>query len=256
VRIGSLFSGVGGFELGLEWAGVGETVFQVESDPYALAVLEQHWPDVPRFTDVRSAGAHNLPPVDVLCGGFPCQDISLIGDGAGLAGERSGLWSEFERIIEELEPEYVAIENVAVLRRRGMGGVLRALMALGYDAEWHCIPASHVGAPHPRDRLFIVAYRRGPRLQGHARHVARAGEGTVATGPVAAARLLRGRASRTTSREQWATEPDVGRVAYGAPALVDRLRCIGNAVVPHVAEYVGRNILLRIAADRAIPLAA
>ena len=101
VKIGSLFSGIGGLELGLEWAGVGHTVWQVERDPFCRSILARHWPSAARFDDVRTVGAHNLEPVDVICGGFPCQDISYAGKGLGLAGERSGLWYEFARIIGE-----------------------------------------------------------------------------------------------------------------------------------------------------------
>jgi len=155
--VGSLFAGIGGIELGLERAGM-KVVWQVEKDPYALAVLEKHWPSVKRYADVREVGARNLAPVDLICGGFPCQDISNAGKRKGIAGERSGLWKEFARIIEEIRPRWTLIENVPALRSRGMEVVLRDLSARGYDAEWDCIPASAFGAPHRRDRLFVVAY--------------------------------------------------------------------------------------------------
>ena len=161
MRIGSLFSGVGGLELGLEWAGVGHTVWQVEKDPYARAVLAKHWPDATRYDDVCTVGAHNLEPVDVICGGFPCQDISYAGKGAGLAGARSGLWYEFARIVGELGPRFVVVENVAALLTRGIDAVLGTLADLGYDAEWSTLRASDVGAPHRRERVFLVAYARG-----------------------------------------------------------------------------------------------
>src|SRR3990167_10929952 len=131
MRIGSLFSGIGGLELGLEWAGVGRTVWQVELDPYCRAVLAKHWPDAQRFTDVRDCNSTNLPPVDVLCGGFPCQDISDAGKRAGITGARSGLWSEFARIIRELRPRYVVVENVRALLVRGIDTVLGDLAAAG-----------------------------------------------------------------------------------------------------------------------------
>lgn len=158
MRIGSLFSGIGGLELGLEWAGLGHVVWQVEQDEFCRSVLAKHWPDAERFDDVRTVGAHCLAPVDLICGGFPCQDLSYAGKGAGLAGARSGLWSEYRRIVGELRPRFVVVENVAALLARGLGDVLGDLAALGYDAEWHCLRASDVGAPHRRDRLFIVAY--------------------------------------------------------------------------------------------------
>lgn len=159
LRLGSLFSGIGGLDIGLERAGM-RTVFQVERDEYARRVLERHWPDVPRFDDVRAVRAHNLPPCDVLAGGFPCQDVSNAGSRAGLDGDRSGLWGEFARLVRELRPRFVVVENVAALVVRGLDRVLGDLADLGFDAEWTCLRASDVGAPHIRARLFIVAYAR------------------------------------------------------------------------------------------------
>lgn len=156
--IGSLFSGIGGLELGLELAGVGHTVWQVECDPFCQQVLAKHWPKTERFDDVRNVGKHNLKYVDVICGGFPCQDISFAGKGAGLAGERSGLWSEYLRIVGEIRPRFVVVENVAALRQRGLDVVLGNLAEAGYDAIWFPLRASDVGAPHRRERLFILAY--------------------------------------------------------------------------------------------------
>lgn len=169
--IGSLFSGIGGLELGLEWAGVGHTVWQVEREPFCRAVLAKHWPDAERFDDVTTVGAHNLAPVEVICGGFPCQDISYAGRGAGLAGERSGLWYEYARIVRELRPRFVVVENVSALLTRGLDAVLGTLASLGYDAEWSCVRASDVGARHRRERVFIVAWlgdadSRGRRAHG------------------------------------------------------------------------------------------
>ncbi len=155
-----LFSGIGGFSLGLERAGM-RTVAFCEIEPYARHVLTKHWPDVPCYDDVRTLTAARLRAdgisVDVICGGFPCQDISTAGKGAGIDGERSGLWREYSRLIGELRPGHVIVENVAALLGRGLDRVLGDLAAIGYDAEWHCIPASAVGAPHRRDRLWLVA---------------------------------------------------------------------------------------------------
>lgn len=156
--IGSLFSGIGGLELGLEWAGLGRVTWQVEKDAYCRQILAKHWPDAVRHADVRAVGAHNLSRVDVLCGGFPCQDISIAGKGAGLSGARSGLWSEYARLVRELRPRIVVVENVAALVVRGLDRVLCDLAACGYDAIWFPLRASDVGAPHLRERLFIVAY--------------------------------------------------------------------------------------------------
>jgi DNA (cytosine-5)-methyltransferase 1 len=160
MRVLDLFSGIGGFSLGLERAGM-KTVAFCEIEPFARRVLAKHWPGVPIYDDVRALTGELLwadgIAVDVICGGFPCQDISQAGKRAGLAGERSGLWREFARLIGELRPRYVIVENVAALLGRGLGDVLGDLATLGYDAEWHCIPASAVGAPHRRDRIWIVA---------------------------------------------------------------------------------------------------
>lgn len=165
VRIGSLFSGIGGLELGLECAlrdgGFDvETTWQCEQDPWCRGILARHWPSAVRYDDVRGVGAGNAPRVDVLCGGFPCQDVSYAGKGAGLAGERSGLWYEFARIVRELRPRIVVVENVAALASRGLDTVLGSLSEAGYDAVWFDVRASDVGAPHRRERLFIVAWRR------------------------------------------------------------------------------------------------
>lgn len=161
MRVLDLFSGIGGFSLGLERAGH-KTVAFCEFDKKAQLVLKKHWPDLPIYDDVRTLTKeklHNdgIKEIDIICGGFPCQDISLAGKGAGLAGERSGLWTEFHRLIKEIQPKYAIIENVAALRSRGLDQVLRSLAEIGYDAEWHCIPAAAVGAPHRRDRVWIVA---------------------------------------------------------------------------------------------------
>jgi DNA (cytosine-5)-methyltransferase 1 len=161
MKVLDLFSGIGGFSLGLERAGM-ETVAFCEIDKKCHKVLKKHWPDVPIFDDVSTLTKEKLDErsitVDVICGGFPCQDLSVAGTGKGLEGSRSGLWFEYGRIISELRPRYVIVENVSALLNRGLDQVLGQLAQIGYDAEWHCIPASAVGAPHRRDRLWIVAY--------------------------------------------------------------------------------------------------
>lgn len=161
MKIGSLFSGVGGLELGLELAGAGTVAWQVECDPFCREVLARRWPEAVRYDDVRTVGKHNLPPVDLLCGGFPCQDLSYAGKGAGLDGERSGLWREYARLVGELRPRFVVVENVSALLARGVGRVLGDLAALGYDAAWQSVRAADAGAPHRRERLFIIAWRGG-----------------------------------------------------------------------------------------------
>jgi DNA (cytosine-5)-methyltransferase 1 len=268
LTFGSLFAGIGGIDLGLERAGM-RCEWQVEIDDYATRVLAKHWPNVPRYRDVRACGADNLSRVDLIAGGFPCQDISDAGQRRGLAGSRSGLWSEFARIIRELRPRYVLVENVAALLHRGVESVLGELAALGYDAEWQCIPAAAIGAPHLRNRLFIVAYADSQRQSQRSGNVAqkrrRAGDGREAT-LVYPDRNTTRRESQSTDeaagrglpylserfsggRGSWRIEPDVDRVAHGVPARVDRLRGLGNAVVPQAAEYVGRLIQEHAHAD-------
>ena len=264
--VGSLFSGIGGLELGLERAIPGsKTVWQVEQDPYARAVLAKHWPEARRYEDVRQVGAHNLEPVDICIGGFPCQDISKAGKREGITGSRSGLWTEYARIIRELRPRFVVVENVAALLNGGLDRVLGDLASLGYDAVWDCIPAAAVGAHHRRDRIFVVAYAEGLRCIGgsEANFVerkqeqleARRQEGQnlrgelirccedVADGVSVSAKEASWLFRRSLeSARPWEPEPQLGRVADGVPARVDRLRCLGNAVVPQVAEVIGRVV--------------
>jgi DNA (cytosine-5)-methyltransferase 1 len=267
MRVLDLFSGIGAFSLGLERAGM-KTISFCEIDPFCRRVLAKHWPGVRCYHDVRELSAQHLTAdgigsIDVICGGFPCQDISVAGRGAGINGARSGLWSEYARLIGEIRPRYVIVENVAALLGRGLGDVLGDLAALGYDAEWHCIPASAVGAPHIRDRIWIVAYadRRGWREQGD---VCEAQIGGPATGHT----LRRGSYVADTDRTRlalrdgrdltrwarasvagddwWAVEPDVGRVVDGPAGKVDRrkrLIGLGNSLVPQIPELIGRAIM-------------
>ena len=232
ITFGSLFAGIGGFDLGFERAGM-KCMWQVEIDDYATKVLKKNFPTVHRERDIRQCGKHNLASVNVICGGFPCQDISYAGAGAGLAGERSGLFFEAIRVVRELRPRAVVLENVAALLTRGLDAVLGTLAAIGYDAEWHCIPAAAVGAPHIRDRLFVLAYSGCERSRG----------------PEAVdwhETIGNERIKNTAGGGWWQAEPAVGRVANGIPSRVDRLRGLGNAVVPQVAEFAGRMVLDKI----------
>jgi len=161
ITIGSLFSGIGGFELGLE-RGIPEsqTIWQVEENPFCQSILKKHWPNSQLFDDVRQVGV-NLPRVDIICGGFPCQDISIAGKRGGIyAGRKSSLWWEMWRIIGLLVPQVAIIENVPALTFRDGGGwtVMSSLAKIGFDAEWVNISARDFGAPHKRERIFIVAY--------------------------------------------------------------------------------------------------
>lgn len=155
-----IFSGIGGFSLGLEKAGM-QTVAFCEINPFCQKILKKHWTSVPVFSDVSALTAEDfatLPKIDVIVGGFPCQDISCAGKQTGISGKRSGLWKEFRRLIDAIKPSYAIIENVANLRGNGLVTVLQDLWEIGYNAEWHCIPASAFGAPHRRDRIWIIAY--------------------------------------------------------------------------------------------------
>jgi DNA (cytosine-5)-methyltransferase 1 len=336
--MGSLFAGIGGFDLGFERAGF-KTVWQVEIDPYCQKVLAKNFPEAERFGDVRECGSHNLKPVDVICGGFPCQDISNAGKRAGIEGERSGLWGEYARIISELRPKFVLVENVAALLGRGMGRVLGDLAEIGYDGEWEIISAADVGAPHLRERVWIMAYPKhserrqdassrrrvawqnplpqgqegsgrfescseelayppsercgeegelrcnesaqrsagrgeevadtdNPRLEGwdgdELRQRARewlAGQGcSCAVADASEQRRNRWlhwscgwerepeealHDARGGGREEaWMSIPEslLGRVANGVPARVDRLRGLGNAVVPQIPEMIAHRI--------------
>jgi DNA (cytosine-5)-methyltransferase 1 len=272
---GSLFSGIGGFDLGFQRAGI-ETAWQVEINSYCRRVLERHFPNAVRFEDIRTVGSHNLPKVDILSGGFPCQDISNAGKRAGIDGERSGLWSEYARIIRELRPKYVVVENVSALLVRGIERVLGDLATCGYDAEWNCIRASDVGAPHRRERVWIVAYADSGRYFHGQTSIFAAKRGLnafrkfIASGKdVANAKCNRSAKwmagsirwkegntripfnsgkPRTWTQDigtvdWWATEPNVGRVANGVSSRVDRLKGLGNAIIPQIAEYIGRSII-------------
>lgn len=155
-----LFSGIGGFALGAEWAGMQfDAHYYSEVDPYAIKVYEKRFPGAIALGDIRAIRGAALPASDwIIAGGFPCQDISVAGKGAGLAGERSGLWYEYARLIGELRPRYAIMENVGALTFRGLDAVLGSLAEIGYDCEWRDIRASDVGAPHRRERIWIVAY--------------------------------------------------------------------------------------------------
>jgi DNA (cytosine-5)-methyltransferase 1 len=324
----SLFAGIGGLDLGLEWAGM-TVIGQVESDPFCRSVLAAHWPEVPRHAEVRTCVDWWLgqprPTVDVVAGGFPCQPVSQAGAKQAQKDPR-WLWPHMAAVIAALRPAWVIAENVPGLLRRGFGDVLRDLATIGFDAEWDCVPAAAVGAPHLRDRVFIVARlqrpqsvahthgdglegkpqsdlgtptrvpaplghdadgrgrvvantegdRRGAGGPGRPEHDAAAGQGV--TPPGLADTDGRRRPARSESwpgdrpepsrgdprdmahpdrpgpqrprifraaphRDEWPTEPGVRRVANGVPHQMDRLRSLGNAVVPQVAEHIGRLVM-------------
>lgn len=236
MRIGSLFAGIGGLELGLEMSGLGHTVWQVEQSEFCRGVLARHWPRAERFRDVREVGARNLSQVDIVCGGFPCQDISSAGKGEGLSGSRSGLWFEYARIIEELGPRWVVVENVASGAKKWVDQVSSHLGELGYGTLPIPISAADVGAPHLRRRVFIVAYsdKERVRLKQGGRERACWPYPIQPVGP-----RQEGFASRSQS---WETLAHICGAGDGVPDRVERLAALGNAVVPQCAEVVGHVI--------------
>ena len=228
----SLFAGIGGLELGLERAGM-HIVGQVENHPHRRSILARHWPEVPRHDDVRTAipwwTRQPRPNVDLICGGFPCQDISNAhtnGKRLALAGDRSGLWSAYRELVDELRPQWVLVENVAAWRR-WVPGVRSQLARLGYASLPMELPAGSFGAPHRRPRVFLVAHTHGHSEPLRAIHAE-----TSRLRPLPAA------------SGHW-RQPFTGpvRVDDGLPHRVDRLEALGNAVVPQVAEHIGRMIL-------------
>ena len=229
----------GGFSLGLERAGM-RTVAFCEIDPFCRRVLARHWPNVPCYDDVRTLTAARLAADGirpfVIAGGFPCQDISRAGNGGGLAGARSGLWSEFSRLIGELRPDYAVVENVAALLDRDMGTLCGDLAAVGYDAEWSTISACSLGAPHMRQRVFVVAYPNGEH-----------GQPRVWNSSARTYRPLQEIDGFESSRARWRARLANPSALYGGsdglPFGLDRNRAIGNSVAPAVAEIIGRAIM-------------
>jgi DNA (cytosine-5)-methyltransferase 1 len=229
----SLFAGIGGFDLGLERAGFSITG-QCEIDPFCRKVLEKHWPHVWRHDDVRTLTGQlvsdNCGRIDVICGGFPCQDISNAGRCAGIDGGRSGLWSEFARLIGDLRPKYVIVENVAALLGRGMGRVLGDLAACGLDAEWDCLPANAFGVRQARNRCFIVAYP-------HRRQQPKPYERTILRGKVAPSPFIDGQPVPNGMR--------VTKRASDGLDVARRISACANIVIPQVAEWIGHRIMER-----------
>ena len=330
-----LFSGIGGFALGAYWAGWRfDKHYFSEVDDYAIKVYQRRFPDAIPLGDIRNIGGkwlmaytasircktadqiakgvsqseieRRMPESErgsqewLITGGFPCQDISVAGKGEGIGGSRSGLWFEMWRLIRQLRPRYVIAENVGAITFRGLDRVLSSLAEIGYDAEWQDIRASDVGAPHRRERIWIVAYPKysgGREFTGQAGALQRAlsetkrekGTGSAGTSradvrnpnkqgkpaimsiDAEASRLPQDvadtdkvrlqqlsvepdrageqniskqsqRSSQNRCESQWATEPNVGRVAHGVPSRVDRLKALGNSIVPQIAEMLFRQI--------------
>lgn len=234
-----LFSGIGGLALGLERAGMRTAAF-CEREPYCRAVLQRHWPVVPCYDDVQTLNAGRLAAdgisVNAIAGGFPCQDISYAGYGAGLEGDRSGLWYQFARLIGELGPDVAIVENVSALLDRGMGAVLGTLSDLRYHALWDTVTACAVGHSHMRRRVFIVAYAH--RLNGWERF-----RDSFAREYRTLQTLDRFESARARESARLANPSELYRGADGLPFGMERNRAIGNAVPPSVAETIGRTVM-------------
>lgn len=270
ITVGSLFSGIGGIDLGLERAGM-EVKWQVESNPWCNKILAKHWPKVKRYGDIKNVKGEELESVDLVCGGFPCQPASQAGKRKGQSDER-WLWPEFYRIIREVRPRWVLAENVpgllSVNAGSAFGEVVGDLAQSGYCVEWDCISAAAVGAPHLRERIWIVAHtdhtregtpepkdnrkktqRTQPQPSRYSTNIPntkskrlerqrRSGENSIFNGTGQNITAFRS----NSGKEQWELEPAVGRVVDGVPKRVDRLRGLGNAVVPQIIEWIGERI--------------
>lgn len=303
ISVGGLFLGIGGIELGLERTGYFKTKWAVENDEFCRSIIRKHWPDIPIYGDIREIDWNAVPRVDMLTGGFPCQDISTANPrGKGIEGSRSGLWKEYAKAIGILRPKYALIENVPALANRGLNIVLADLAETGYDAEWFDLRASDFRALHKRERIFIVAYSDENRRVGEGLPILSGGshqdnprnKDGAAPDPIGNRRRknaveqhvslveVRGeiqqgrqaefitddwreRVQRFVERKIRRSEgfsafkdvrqvedlqgrPDIPEPLFrggrdGVPDWVDRIRALGNAVVPDCAEFIGEMIM-------------
>ena len=248
-----LFHGIGGFALGAYWAGMKfENHYCSDIEPYLVELYKKRFPDNIQLGDIREIDCEKLmADTDkrrkkssvqtrgnesekssrtdwIITGGFPCQDISVAGKGTGIRGSRSGLWFEMWRIIRDLRPRFAIMENVGALTFRGLTDVLGSLAEIGYDAEWQDIRAEDMGAPHRRERIWIVAYPASFSCNSRNENKSRQKE------------IQEKRSSG--DKGGWTVEPTVGRLAHGIPGRVDRLKGLGNSIVPQIAELLFRQI--------------
>jgi DNA (cytosine-5)-methyltransferase 1 len=255
-----LFSGIGGISLALsEWV---QTIAYCECDRYAQAVLLSRMltgdlDAAPIWDDIKTLTRLQLPEVDIISGGFPCQDISVAGAGVGLGGERSGLFYEIVRLAREIRPTFVFLENVPAIRTRGLREVVRAFTDIGYDCRWTCVSAAELGAPHLRKRWFLLAHSNGARELQSAWGKPEGRDGLSISGETGSnaaslggnerawglGRESKAESVHTLTNDWWTTEPNVGRVAHGVPQRVDRLRGLGNAVVPAQAREAFERLI-------------
>lgn len=249
-----LFSGIGGFSIAAERCGF-RTIGFSEIDPYASAVLRKHWPGVPNFGTIRNICSERTPYADLITGGFPCQPFSVAGKRGGDSDERF-LWPEIVRVMRQLRPRFALFENVPGLLTidggRTFNRILSDLSSLRYCCSWNCVPASAVGANHQRDRVWIVASEVSDaadlcgkeKLGNESERVLQTVSNSDSSG------CIEQRSQESTGAKLeafecggwWQSEPNVGRVAHGVSKRVDRLRCLGNAIVPQVAEIFIKEI--------------
>lgn len=235
LKVVDLFSGIGGFSLGLEQTEGFETIAFVEINPFCRKILRKHWPSVPIAEDITKVSFQGIQ-ADIVCGGFPCQDVSNASSTqASILGSRSGLWFEFYRAITEIKPQWVIIENVENLRNKGLSIILQQLAEIGYDAEWRVIPAYAVGLPHQRERLWIIAYNISNRVEGNSPFPLQGLSGLAWKSSSGRFEDFYQRSNLLPSR--------LCRSIHGLPNGVDRLRAIGNAVVPLIPYIIGKAIL-------------
>ena len=236
LRLLDCFSGIGGFSLGLEATGAFETVAFCEIEEFPKTILKRNWPNVPIYSDIRVLSGEELDQdgvtIEAICAGFPCQDISNAGLRAGIHGEESGLWMHVARLVGEIRPSLIILENVAALLHRGMDKVLSDLSSLGYNAEWSVVRASDQGAPHARARVFIAAYPIGDRQSWEK--------------PCVRAARRVGRVAQSVAWDgHWENKISEFRgVDDGISNRVDRTDALRNAIVPHCAQAFMEDFFL------------
>jgi len=262
MKLLDLFSGIGGFSLAAErvWGDELEIVAHCEIEEFPQKILKMHWPDVPLIEDIRNLNGGELGTIDIITGGFPCQPFSVAGKREGSKDDRH-LWPEMFRVIQEARPRWVVGENVTGIIHLGLEDVLSDLESQGYETQAFVIPACATGAPHRRDRVWILGYSDEQGLQGHGELFERTSEWIIGqtskdVADSSSIRRIEGATCRGEIPEEtrwaepdlrdkpqetgewWFSEPDVGRVANGIPNRVDRIKALGNAIVPQVAEVI------------------
>ena len=263
ITLGSAFSGIGGFELGLERSSIPDlkTIWQIERNEFCRKVLARHWPNALRYNDIRQLDYSSLEVPDILCAGFPCQDFSIQAlrgkdkNQAGLKGVNSGLWYNLVKLIGILRPRIILLENVPTIINIGLPEIAGAFSSLGYDMQWTIISARSMGACHIRERWFTVAYPN--RQYGKALGESWAMENTSSK-KTAMSECSSGNPGRIYPKNYWKgfpTEPGICRIDDGIPDRVDRIKALGNAIVPACSEYVGNCLADSGLIDHLIPRA-